>query len=143
MVLHIIIGPGGSLKNGLLNGPGEIYDGTNKYIRKGYFIKSKLNGDNCVIIDYEPQDGKLLQLKGTCSNDAPTGSIEVIEYNGVQSVEDLIATGVNVDAVKKICTYVSGVRQSVDSETAIQINVTATKHPTRDVYTSFLVNEVL
>lgn len=132
----------GKISNGLLTGYGEIYDDVNKYIRKGYFIKSKLNDSNGLVIDYDHPDYILFQLSGNFANELANGAMTRIEYNGEATLSDILASNLTVPAVKKSCTYTNGVLVSTESESPVNISVTYTRHPTRGYFTNFIINEV-
>ncbi len=132
----------GKITNGQFTGVGEIYDNTNKYIRKGNFIKSKLNDPVGVVIDYEPPNIKLLQLVGNFVSDMANGAITQIEYDGADSLDVVLANNLTVPATKKNCTYINGVLSSIEAEFSININITYARHPTRGYFTNFIINEV-
>ncbi len=130
----------GKITNGQFTGTGEIYDNINKYIRKGFFKKSKLNDVNGTSINYDTKDYKILQLNGNFVNDIITGSVNQIEYNGEETLDSIITNNLIVSASKKECTYINGLLVSVNSETPINISITCTKNLTN--FTNFVINEV-
>ncbi len=132
----------GKITNGLFTGNGEIYDNANKYVRKGNFIKSKLNDVNGIVIDYDHEDYKLFQMSGNFVNDTANGTIRRIEYNGNNSLDDILANNLTVIANAREGSYVNGILTSVGSDQVIEINVTCAKHPTRGYFTNLVINEV-
>lgn len=132
----------GKITNGQFTGTGEIYDDVNKYIRKDYFIKSKLNDANGIVIDYDHPDYILFQLSGNYANEVANGAMVRIEYNGQDSLDTILNNNLTVPATKKICNYINGTLTSVESESTININITYVRHPTRGYFTNFVINEV-
>jgi hypothetical protein len=131
----------GKIVNGLLTGTGEIYDDVAKYVKKGYFNKSKLNDINGLVINYNQNGYVLFQLSGLYTSDVPSGAMVRIEYAGPNTLDDILANNLTVPAVKKYCTYINGALVSVESEVAININVTYTKS-IRGYFTNLVINEV-
>ncbi len=142
MGVYIKLLPGGKFTNGQVNGPAEIYDSINKLIKKGYFLKSKLNDSNGIAIDYERPEYILLQLQGSFSNDVASGSMTRITYNGSYSLDDILNNNLTVPAEKAQCIYSEGNLISVYNITSININITYAKHPTQNYLTNFIINVV-
>ncbi len=140
MVVYIKLLPGGKLTNGLVNGPAEIYDSIGMWIKKGYFVKSKLNDPNGVLIKYNTPDYILFQLNGSFTNNAANGEMTRIVYDGPESFDSILANNSTIDAIQQQCTYFNGNLMSIDSSISVEANITYTKHPTQDYFTNFTIN---
>lgn len=98
---------GGYWKNGTLQGGGVIIDTNNSIIKKGTFNRGKLNGNNCLKVDYS--GATLVNIRvGIYANDKENG--QVYEYVFAKSLwDDFLNLEEGVDSTRYTQIFNNGV----------------------------------
>lgn len=121
MPVTLVPDEGSIIKNFQIVNSGSIFDGNEKIITQGTFLKGKLNGDNCILTRYGGEDISI--RKGTFSNGLENGNI--FEYVFLQAEwEKLFVNNSHISVTRYTHVFANGVWHSTSATATVTITGT-------------------